>query len=79
MEMINELLNHLNNAASHLDRMQKILMIYEDNLLNVSSDLDKAGKDTFEATEADFKYLNRSVEILKDSHHKFIQKSLTSC
>ncbi|GBC06680.1 hypothetical protein RclHR1_00070047 [Rhizophagus clarus] len=77
---INEILNHLHKTAGHLDTMEKILKDYEDKLMDISAELDKAGGEygIFEVTKSDLRYLKYAVENSKTSLHKFNKKALVS-
>lgn len=74
LEIVNHILNHFNNTNGNLDKMSQILNSYQGDLLNVSDEIKKVSK--FEVTREDLKHLRLALDILKESHYKFIRKSL---
>ncbi|CAB4428831.1 unnamed protein product [Rhizophagus irregularis] len=74
LEIVNHILNHFNNTNGNLDKMSQILNSYQSDLLNVSDEIKKVSK--FEVTREDLKHLRLALDILKESHYKFIRKSL---
>lgn len=74
LEIVNHILNHFINTKGNLDKMSKILNSYQADLLNVSDEIKKASK--FEVAREDLKHLRLALDILKESHYKFIRKSL---
>ena len=54
--------------------MGEILNTYEANLLDVSGELNRVSK--FEVTREDLKHLRLAIDNLKESHYRFIRKSL---
>ncbi|GBC06683.1 hypothetical protein RclHR1_00070050 [Rhizophagus clarus] len=86
ISIVHNFLDHLNNIAEYLEKMNQALMRYEDNLKEISKDLDDNNKEkddddkgTIEVTRDDFKLLKHFADRVKDSHYKFIQKSLITC
>lgn len=80
--IINDFLNRLNNIADKLDKMRQLLMAYEDNLSDMSKELDNRDEDddgTFDVKTEDLVHLQNAIVRVKDSHRKFIQKSLITC
>ncbi|GBC50933.2 hypothetical protein GLOIN_2v1576621 [Rhizophagus irregularis DAOM 181602=DAOM 197198] len=83
--IINNFLDRLNNIADKLDKMRKLLMAYEDNLSDMSKELDNNNREDddedgiFEVKNEDLVHLQNAIVRVKDSHRKFIQKSLITC
>ena len=74
IKSINNILLHLHNTAIYLDKMKKILLTYEENLVDVSLKFENTIKDgIFDMSEQDMKYLEYSVGYLKSIHYKFIK------
>uniref|UniRef100_U9TPW1 Uncharacterized protein n=1 Tax=Rhizophagus irregularis (strain DAOM 181602 / DAOM 197198 / MUCL 43194) TaxID=747089 RepID=U9TPW1_RHIID len=77
--------DRLNNIADKLDKMRKLLMAYEDNLSDMSKELDNNNREDddedgiFEVKNEDLVHLQNAIVRVKDSHRKFIQKSLITC
>jgi len=61
--------------------MKQILMAYEDNLSDVSNELDdsKDNDGTFEVVKEDLESLKFAINKVKDSHRRFIKKTLITC
>ncbi|RIA88430.1 hypothetical protein C1645_244593 [Glomus cerebriforme] len=79
--VVEKFLSHLKNTASHLEKMKNILLAYEDNLSSVSDELEDVSKENelFEVTKEDLESLKFVVLRAKDSHLKFIERTLISC
>jgi hypothetical protein len=79
--IINNFLDRLNYVADNLERMKQLLMAYEDNLSDIPNEIDKNNDNdgTFEILEENLNYLEIAIVKVKDSHRKFIQKSLITC
>jgi hypothetical protein len=74
LKIVNHMLDNLNCTNNNLDKMSKFLNTYQVNLLDVSGEIKKVGK--IKVTREDLKHLRLAVDILKESHYKFIRKSL---
>ncbi|RIA88435.1 hypothetical protein C1645_739408 [Glomus cerebriforme] len=74
---VNNILDHLNNTANHLDKLEKILKDYQDKLVDISVELDNISKydDIFEVTKTDLNYLRLAVENSKAGIYKFNRKT----
>jgi len=74
LDIVNQILDSLNDTNGHLDKMSKILNTYEANLLGISGELNRGSK--FKVTREDFIQLRFAIDNVKESHYKFIRKSL---
>ncbi|GBC06679.1 hypothetical protein RclHR1_00070046 [Rhizophagus clarus] len=74
IKSINNILLNLHDTAIFLDKVKKILLAYDENLIDISFKFENTIKDgIFEMSIQDIKYLEYSVEYLKSIHYKFIQ------
>ncbi|CAG8511328.1 13025_t:CDS:2 [Funneliformis mosseae] len=71
----NDIMKHLQSTAVHLDQVNKILIDYEDKLMDLSTEMSQTeGKDFLEISKPDLQYLKSSINILKKSHDRFVHK-----
>ncbi|PKC75492.1 hypothetical protein RhiirA1_407618 [Rhizophagus irregularis] len=78
LQITNDIMKHLHNAALHLDKVNKILIDYEDKLYDLSTEMSQITTggydDILNLSKTDLKYLKNSVDILKKTHDKFVRK-----
>ncbi|CAI2164258.1 7342_t:CDS:2 [Funneliformis geosporum] len=71
----NDIMRHLQSTAVHLDQVNKILIDYEDKLIDLNTEMIQAEeKDILEISITDLQYLKSSIDILKKSHDRFVHK-----
>ncbi|GBB84931.1 hypothetical protein RclHR1_11500006 [Rhizophagus clarus] len=78
LQVINDIMKHLHNTALHLDKVNKILIDYEDKLYDLSTEMSQITTgdydDILNLSKTDLKYLKKSIDILKKTHDKFVRK-----
>jgi hypothetical protein len=78
LQIVNDIMRHLHNTALHLDKVNKILIDYEDKLYDLSTEMSQITTgdydDILNLSKTDLKYLKNSVDILKKTHDKFVRK-----